>query len=896
MLEPKVNQSRSLEPTGRWPTEAVGTRRLSRSAAAMSGLTLLLCALSPLLAGGTVVRVGTNSLSLELGTQSAAVTAVLAGRKAVGTAGVGGATGFLVEDYAASTVPEQARGTVTKTENGLALDAEANRAAVRILAQFTTKGDVLHISGTVTDKTGSDRAIVLSFRLPVDVSGKHWSWDDDILTKRPADREGVYQNIHKLNYDHIEKSRWVSRYPVCALHTESVGLSAAVPLDPPRVCILRFAREKDAGFLELCWELGLSAETAKFPSRASFSFVLYPHDPKWGFRSALQRYYALYPESFRTRVKQQGLWYINTDPEALDYPWDFHFMFDEVATLRPAKVLFNNLYRYYAFHYVEPWGRWHFFGAHPVAKRAHSPEDVGVDPDDLTQRFLTSDLARTRPDIADWIRRSAAYGSDGKWFWMRWFDVYRAGDWTSFILTINDPDVPGGHGEANLRGVDDAFALKCFPGGQAEWARQQGLRVDGIYLDSIGGWSGFMPDSFRRDLWKYADVPLLFDHTTKQPVQNHAMGNWEFVKELSLRLRKQGKLLMANMHPPVDVFFFPLMDAIGAEAGGESFTSPPARRAYMRTHAYHKPVSWLDYNDNGYTDAKVPLERKEWAMQRNLPYALFPGTGNFWESNREGYEPARPLYRKYLPIFEELAAAGWEPVPHASCQPAEDMVVERFGHLSRGAVYVVVANDRGHPVGNLVLRVSAAPLGLPANRPARGLFVHELVADWEATPTEWRAGSVTCQLSFTRPWQTQVLRFATPAYLMCLHAGRALRAAQDAKALLIWKSRPHANEGRMAHTTGKPLDPEDTEARRQQVTAMMERLKVEQWVWPMQSAEAVCSQAALTAAEKECRRLRSALEAEEVGSLREALTERCEAAARELRRAREWCETRHSRG
>jgi hypothetical protein len=554
-------------------------------------------------------------------------------------------------------------------------------------------------------------------------------------------------------------------------------------------------------------------------------------------------------------------------------------------------VLFNNLFGYYAFHYAEPWGRWHFFGDHPVKKQAHRPEDVGVDPDELTRRFLASDLARERPDISEWVRRSAAYGPDGKWLWLRWFDVYRPGDWTSFIITVIDPDIPGGYGEANLQGVRDAFALKCFPGGYADWAREQGLHVDGIYLDSIGGWTGFLPDSFRRELWAYADVPLLFDHASKRPVQNHALANWEFVKALSAQLRRDGRLLMANTHPPVDTLFFPLLDMIGSEAGGESFSSPRSRRAYMRSYAYRKPVSWLDYNDGGYTDPKVPLERKEWAMHRCLPYALFPGTGNFWDGNREGYEAVRPLYRKYLPLFEELAAAGWEPIPYATCLPeAPAWVVERFGHLDRtGAVYLAVECDRESPGGEAVVTLDAGPLGVPDQAPGTGLLIHELVSGTELAPTGWAAGRVSFRLVFAKPWETQLIRLATPARLAALCAERALRAAQDAQAYLLWRSRPHANEGRTAQVTGRPLDPDDTEANRRQVQEAMVQADTLRWLAAMEAVTKAqaddVGDASLRSALGECARMEAVAATAQPAALWQDIVERAQAAAELLRQA-----------
>lgn len=78
-----------------------------------------------------------------------------------------------------------------------------------------------------------------------------------------------------------------SRYPFACISGDTEALVLGAPLDVPRLC--RFGYDADSRELYAAVDLGLSPDTAKFPSEASFSLVLYRCDPEWGFRSPLER-------------------------------------------------------------------------------------------------------------------------------------------------------------------------------------------------------------------------------------------------------------------------------------------------------------------------------------------------------------------------------------------------------------------------------------------------------------------------------------------------------------------------------------------------------------------------------------------------------------------------------
>jgi len=101
-------------------------------------------------------------------------------------------------------------------------------------------------------------------------------------------------------------------------------LALAVP--PDKLAIFDFREAGDA--VELRYRFGFTqAARPELQMRAPFTCVLYRTDPQWHFRSALQRYYALFPEQFRPFEKRQGGWFFAA--ETPDLPNPQHFFYHE---------------------------------------------------------------------------------------------------------------------------------------------------------------------------------------------------------------------------------------------------------------------------------------------------------------------------------------------------------------------------------------------------------------------------------------------------------------------------------------------------------------------------------------------------------------------------------------
>ena len=193
---------------------------------------------------------------------------------------------------------------------------------LELTATWREIGDAVRIDGTLRDLTGEDRAITVYFAWPMNALG--WTWHDDMCRKRVVAPREDYSYTVNLQ---CGANRSASRYPLACISGRDRAVAIGAPLDVPR--LWRFGY--DASFSELyaACDLGLTAATTKFPSEASFSLVLYDCDPEWGFRSALKRYYELFPNCFVKRNDHEGGWFaglvdISQIPHAEDFGFGFH--------------------------------------------------------------------------------------------------------------------------------------------------------------------------------------------------------------------------------------------------------------------------------------------------------------------------------------------------------------------------------------------------------------------------------------------------------------------------------------------------------------------------------------------------------------------------------------------
>lgn len=171
---------------------------------------------------------------------------------------------------------------------------EGSLDGLEFSAEYTSKGSYLEINGEIVNTRKTERALDISFLLPVDMQG--WTWWDDMRTWRKID-EGIYETV--INADESSYLP-LSVYPTSAM-TDNIGLSLAVPLSKPR--IFRIFYDSTLKKCGITFSFGLHPKT----TFQSVDFTIYVHacDPEWGFRDALNRYYTYFPEYFERTVDSQ---------------------------------------------------------------------------------------------------------------------------------------------------------------------------------------------------------------------------------------------------------------------------------------------------------------------------------------------------------------------------------------------------------------------------------------------------------------------------------------------------------------------------------------------------------------------------------------------------------------
>lgn len=593
----------------------------------------------------------------------------------------------------------------------------------------TPRAAVLHC--VVTADPPRDRALTVRVAIPIgEATGQTW-WDD-INDRRTIEAGKSYSRTASWY-----GLREVSIYPLCAVTDQEDGLSLAVPADEPRVFRLRY----DPGALVAEFDLGLSPEATKLGgATADFKLYLYSHDPRSGFRGALQRYYDLFPAYTKRRVEEAGIWLLGFRPEAMACPWDFGFKFDEGAQ---SHALYDETHDILSYVYTEPFGKYENFGQVPSksGKPEYGETAPPLSPEELRQAILKDVKApetvrdrhfpAPRRLVAQADANSAIQNHDGTWVWRHWTNEWSSdGSWISNITLNCDPELPAPNRAALAWSVelDPAFAV----------ARQQGSDLSGVYIDSVCGFMGTYNENFRREHWRTADAPLVASTKFKEPCLLHGFSCWEFTSQVAERMWAQGKTMIGNTGRPEMQVFCPKLDMIGAGETARCGMANDEHYRYLRTHSYGKPVSWMDY---GFVSPEVSWEEKERGLQRCLFYAVHPGTGSFEDPAK--YEPSRPLFRYYEPLIQWVDQAGWKPVTAASATD-ETVLVERYGPGTGGMseVTFIALRNPGKEAVTTAVRVQQE--ALPAS--CRGANTKHCVA-WRLVndgpaPTQWISSKV----------------------------------------------------------------------------------------------------------------------------------------------------------
>ena len=622
-----------------------------------------------------------------------------------------GIGGFLVAEP--QDTPENLRWTPLKGKaerRGNTVVVQAKASGLELVATFTEQPDAIFCAGTLRDMTNTDRAVVLAFALPLDAT--NWQWWDHLRMVRLIDAKKAMRYATTVRYGVRGEH---SPYPFCAVNTDDAGIALGIPLDLP--VIHRFVYDAAQKQLRLEWDFGLSPDGGtrdggrgtreRQPSTAVFKFAIYALDePRWGMRAAADKFYRLFPESFRLRVKRFGIWMPFTDIAKIADFEDFGFAYHEGA----QNPDFNRRQGIYNFRYEEPWSAWFYL-----------PPDA---PTDLTleQLFAYPQKREQHPNLAEIVKVCGVQDEQGRFSLraQKTDPVHWAGGQTLYNFLVNaDPDI----GRDEGRGARDRVTKASVMDKTLQTVLSD-ERLDGVYFDGFGEWVS-PNENYRHDHWHVADFPLTFSWRTKRPTQLAAFGIYEYLAYAAEQLHAAGKLVMAN---GFGYGFFPF-HAHWVDVGGNEIRWTRQRDDfaffdYRRVLAYRKPFLPLnnEFFDREFT-GEIAEEYFRWALFYGFPPSCFaPGAGafgNYWNTP-EFHNRDRHLFRRYVPLIVRLCEAGWEPVTHAWSDNGR-VLVERFGRWSEGNLHFTVYNATDE-LQNATIAIDAVKLGL-RERDIRNLTV-----------------------------------------------------------------------------------------------------------------------------------------------------------------------------
>ena len=172
---------------------------------------------------------------------------------------------------------------------------ERKALGLKLAYQKRRRGNGVFFDVTVSETTGKDRAITLIYTIPVVGGDCRWLEDARLSFAVEGDRE--YVNASSFG---AGANGRLSRYPFGAVSVGGRGIGLGIDMGRPAF----FRCGYNAGTKELffAYDIGLAAEKPT----ARLRFCRFEFDPKWGFRSALARYYELYPGHFRRRIGEAG--------------------------------------------------------------------------------------------------------------------------------------------------------------------------------------------------------------------------------------------------------------------------------------------------------------------------------------------------------------------------------------------------------------------------------------------------------------------------------------------------------------------------------------------------------------------------------------------------------------
>ncbi len=585
-------------------------------------------------------------------------------------------------------------------------------AEYQVVLHEINRGSYTEINGELESLSGNSSCVTLRICFPG--NGQKWEWFHGLDKSSEMQAGKIYYDTIPVNtmmppdgafngktlsdggYGDAVGRGTMSFYPLCAINTDGKGLGLGIDLSIPLV--YRLGAEKGKGLISE-FDVATSPLTEKFPSRAFFKLCTFSFDGKWGMRSALEKYYSIFPDAFKKRVVTEGIWLPFTPLRSIPHWEDFGFAFHETSWngqdskdgQKLPNILSDKGTGVLSFQYTEPWDI-----QLPITRK-NIPYDS-----------LVSDIM-IPTQHQEYVRNSSTQDKNGLMQTRRLETPWFSSGWAVSITTNCDPDLPGFNRYQYVVQDEIKPATK--------------MNVDGIYFDSME-WNWHHDLNYRSEHFKFTDYPLTFSSGIAKPAIWNFASEFEFMKIISDEMHSQGKLAMGNGHG-WNPFAAANLDLFGAElswySSGDHNTDA---LDFKRAISFQKPIVFLlneGLNDKAFTDA--PYTGYEIYFEKLMAYGFFPSffstnasSDPYWQDHQK-IENGRPFFKKYIPIIKTIAAAGWEPVTAASANNAS-VRIERFG--KPGNLFFTLRNNGTQEVKCLIT-LDAAELKIAGKISAKEL-------------------------------------------------------------------------------------------------------------------------------------------------------------------------------
>lgn len=502
-----------------------------------------------------------------------------------------------------------------------------------------------------------------TLRICIPCNGEKWNWFHGLDKSEQMHSGRVYFDTIKVStvlppagafngrdladggYGDAIGQGTMSYYPLCAVKIDDKGKGLGIDLSLP--VVYRLGADSQQGLIAE-FDMATSPLTDKFPNRAFFKLCEFDFKPEWGMRAALKQYYSIYPEAFKKRVVNEGIWLPFTALRSIPGWNDFGIAFHETSWESSDKkeggkissLLSDKGTGVLSFQYTEPWDI-----QLPIKSKTISYDTL------VSGKMISKEHKA-------YLDNSATEDKNGYWQTRRLETPWFTTGWAVSITTNCDPDLYGFNRYQYIL--------------QHEINPARKMNVDGIYFDSME-WNWHHDLNYRDEHFAFTDYPLTFSKNVARPAIWNFASEFEFMKKIADEMHSQGKLAMGNGHS-WNPFAAANLDLFGAELSWYSSDDHNIDALdFKRAISFQKPIVFLlneGMNDKAFTDA--PYKGYEIYFEKMMAYGFFPSffsvdasNDPYWQ-DKQKIENGRPFFKKYIPIIKQIAEAGWEPVTAAT--------------------------------------------------------------------------------------------------------------------------------------------------------------------------------------------------------------------------------------